>query len=153
MIVDLIGNRGWYQGLGADIACALDYISATEFSSMPDGRYEVRGDDIYATVQRYQTKPIEQGLWEAHRRYVDVQFIAAGTERIGYAPLHNLAILSPYDAAKDILFLGGSGEYINARAGTFLVLYPQDAHMPCLSSGAAGPVVKVVVKVAVHGVK
>jgi YhcH/YjgK/YiaL family protein len=111
--------------------------------------YDIDGDTVFALVQRYDTKPREKGLWEAHRRYIDVQFVASGIESLGWAQLGNLTETQPYSAEKDCLLLAGSGDVVTARAGDFLVFFPEDAHMPCLAHDQPSPVLKVVVKVLV----
>jgi biofilm protein TabA len=102
----------------------------------------------HAKVQDYRTKPREQGFWEAHRAYIDVQYVASGCESIGYAHISRLRA-GRYDAEADLLKLEGEGEYVTARPGTFVILFPQDAHMPAIAVGTPGPVRKIVVKVRV----
>ena len=63
---------------------ALEYLKKTDFSKLEDGRYEIEGDRIYATVSRYQSKPWNECRPEAHRRYADVQYMAEGQELIGW---------------------------------------------------------------------
>lgn len=149
MIIDSIQNRARYERLGTGIAKALEYLARTDVSKVATGRYDLDGDNVYALVQRYDTKPREKGVWEAHRRYIDVQFVAGGVESMGYAPIGSLTVTQPYAADKDCVLLAGTGDFVTAAAGTFVVFFPEDAHMPCLACGAPQAVCKVVVKVAV----
>ena len=149
MIIDSIQNRARYERLGTGIAKALEYLARTDVSKMATGRYDLDGDNVYALVQRYDTKPREKGVWEAHRRYIDVQFVASGVESMGYAPIGSLTVTQPYAADNDCVLLAGTGDFVTAAAGTFVVFFPEDAHMPCLACGAPPAVCKVVVKVAV----
>lgn len=149
MIIDQLKHAGLYKGLGENLKKAFDYLAAHDFSAMESGRYDIDGDTVFALVQRYDTKPREKGLWEAHRRYIDVQFVASGIESLGWAQLGNLTETQPYSAEKDFLLLAGSGDVVTARAGDFLVFFPEDAHMPCLAHDQPAPVLKVVVKVLV----
>jgi YhcH/YjgK/YiaL family protein len=147
MIIDTINNSKLYQGLNANIRKALDYLASTDFSKMEPGRYEVDGDTVFALVQKYDTKPRDKGAWEAHRRYIDVQYVASGVEAMGYAPIDSLSETQAYSAEKDFLLLAGSGDYVTAHAGMFVIFYPKDAHSPCLAHGNSVPVLKVVMKV------
>ena len=147
MIADTIHHAGVYAGLGAGIARALELIRRTDFAALPAGRHEVNGDALYYLVQPYTTRPVEGASWEAHRRYLDVQYVASGRERIGWAPLTSLRVTSPYDAAADAELLAGEGDFITAGPGTFVLLWPEDAHMPGIAAGEPSPVLKVVVKV------
>jgi YhcH/YjgK/YiaL family protein len=149
MIIDSIQNRARYERLGTGIAKALEYLARTDVSKVATGRYDLDGDNVYALVQRYDTRPREKGVWEAHRRYIDVQFVASGVESMGYAPIGSLTVTQPYAADKDCVLLAGTGDFVTAAAGTFVVFFPEDAHMPCLACVASQAVCKVVVKVAV----
>lgn len=154
MILDRLENAALYQPLGARVALALDYLGRTDFASMPDGRYEVDGERIYAVVQRYRPKPPTEARWEAHRQYIDVQFLAEGVERIGYVPLDKaLPVEQAYDSQKDVVFFDAQGDFCTVRAGTFAIFYPTDVHAPCLASEtspATVEVCKVVVKCRVE---
>jgi YhcH/YjgK/YiaL family protein len=149
MIVDAITNARLYVGLGSRISRALALLAHEDFTAMTPGRHEVDGDALYYMVQDYTTKPREQGLWESHRKYIDVQFLAQGTECIGWAPVGSLEVTQPYDSSKDAALYRGQGDFVTARAGTFVVLWPEDGHMPGTVSGAPCPVRKVVVKILV----
>ena len=132
---------------------ALEFLHSHDFSTMQDGRYPIHGEDSVAILQRYETREPESGKPEAHRRYVDVQYIVSGREEMGWCPMSpELKVCDPYDANKDIVFFDNlipiSG--LELSAGDFAVLYPTDVHRPCGSvGGAPQQVVKVVVKIAV----
>ncbi len=49
------------------------------------GRHDLDGDDLFALVQEYTTRAADECVWEAHRRYIDVQFVVTGAERMGVA--------------------------------------------------------------------
>ena len=147
MIVDTLDNALLYFGLGEGIKKGLLYLAGTDFSKLETGRHDIEGDQLFAMVQEYHTKPLEKGRWEAHRRYWDIQYVVKGTEQIHYA---NIGHLSPgeYDAEKDFLGLEGSGDKVTLREGMFAILSPQDAHMPGMAQGESVAMNKVVVKVA-----
>ncbi|MCC6747108.1 MAG: YhcH/YjgK/YiaL family protein [Deltaproteobacteria bacterium] len=148
MLIDQLKNASLYYGLGAGIARALRFLEETDVTRLPAGRHELEGDEVYAIVQDYETKRPEQGAWEAHRKYIDVQYVARGSEQMGFSHLGQLAA-GPYDAEKDFLRLEGPGEFLHLREGTFMILWPEDAHMPGMAVSAPEPVRKVVVKVRV----
>ncbi len=145
MIVDRIENAVLYRCLGKRIALAL------EFAQTPrePGRYELDGDKVFALVQSYQSKPRAEGKWEAHCKYIDVQYIASGAERIGWTHVSRLTLTEPYDETKDIAFYKGTGDFVTVPAGSFAILFPEDAHMPGIAVDTPSPVTKVVVKVRV----
>jgi len=149
MTVDTLDNAPLYFGLGDGIKKGLLYLAGTDFSKLEAGRHDIEGDQLYAMVQHYQTKPPGEGRWEAHRRYWDIQYVVKGIEQIHYA---NITHLSPgdYDAGKDFLGLEGSGDQVTLHQGMFAILSPQDGHMPGMAKGQPVRVSKVVVKVAYH---
>lgn len=151
MIIDTLENAKLYDGcLNGRIRTALEYLAGQDCAVLPVGRYDLDGNRIYALVQHYDTKPGTEGVWEAHRRYADVQFIAAGVEVLGCTPLGLLTPTQAYAQEKDVAFFAGSGDFFTLRAGAFAVFFPHDAHMPCRAAGVPAPVRKVVVKVAVE---
>lgn len=149
MIIDYSKNASLYQGIGPRIQLAFEYLADKDFAGMKPGRYDIDGDNVFALVQQYQTKPREKGLWEAHQRYIDVQFVASGVEVMGYAPLSQCTVTQPYSSEKDCGFFSGSGDFVTVRAGMFTVFFPENVHMPCLISEVPVQVCKVVVKVKV----
>lgn len=129
---------------------ALDFLRRPGAAALPDGKYEVDGDRVFALVQRYETLPGGEPKFEAHRKYVDVQYIAAGEEIIGWAPLGSMVLSEPYDPAKDVCFGRACGwTPLRLGEGMLAVLWPEDAHAPRLAAGKPERVVKIVVKVAV----
>lgn len=158
MILDRIDNATRYRAIGDRLALALAALAGGDLNGKPDGRYDLDGDDVFALVQRYQTKPHEQCVWEAHRRYVDVQFVSAGVEVMGWLPLADARERVAYDPAKDVAFFeppdrGGRTApptLAVVSAGLFAIFFPTDVHMPQAMHGSgAADVGKVVVKVAV----
>lgn len=146
MIVDEIRNARLYAGMGRRIARALEWMAQTDLGALAPGRVEIDGDRVFALVSDYTSKPREEGRWEAHRRYLDLQIVAAGIELIGYAPLTSLTA-GEYIAEKDIVWLEGDGSLVTMTPGRFMLLWPGDAHMPGLAAADPSPVRKVVVKI------
>lgn len=129
---------------------AIEFIKNTNFNTLKDGRIELT-DGIWANLQTYQTK--EDALFEAHRKYIDIQFIIAGHEKIGVGEYNKCKSNIPYSEEQDIEFLDAPAgfEYIEMNTGDFLILYPDDAHKPSISIGDKPTHVrKLVVKVPVN---
>ena len=148
MVVDILENARLYAPLGDRISKALEHVASTNFRDAPIGRYDLDGDRTYVLVQDYTPKPEREGRWERHRRYIDLQVLVSGTERIGYAPVASLDS-GPYDAEKDVALLTGRGSFVTLSGGQFMLLWPDDAHLPGIAADTPGPVRKVVVKIAV----
>ena len=147
MILDSLKNSAVYVGADDRLAMAFDFLSETDFSSFPDGKVELKGDEVFAIVQSYESKLIEDAKWEAHRKYIDVQFIVEGVEQIGVTKVDSLTPTTEYDDDGDCVLLEGNGDMLTLSAGDFAILHPWDAHMPGVAINTPSAVRKVVVKI------
>ena len=149
MIFDTLENSARYESLNSRFAKAFEYLRTVD-GTQPLGRFELDGDDCFAIVQAYETKPMEKALFEAHRKYIDVQFIHSGRETILWAPLaamkeETMAFNEEKDAA--LWKLVPDVTPLHISGGQFAILYPEDAHAPCVQWDKPEQVLKVVVKV------
>jgi len=147
MIIDYIANYRNYENLGIKISLALKHISDTDFESKEPGRYNIDGDDMFVGLNDYNTKDAAECRLEAHRKYIDVQFVAKGSELMGYAPLADQMVTDEYNDKKDVEFFEADPSFVRFDKGMFAIFFPQDLHMP--GTGDGEPVRKVVVKVRI----
>ncbi|MDR1828749.1 MAG: YhcH/YjgK/YiaL family protein [Methylobacteriaceae bacterium] len=135
------------------VAKLLKVFAGLDPAKLENKRYDVEGDSIFYIVSEGTTKPAAENRPEAHKRYLDVQFLLEGAEGIGLAiDEGQFAITEDLFADKDIAFYAkeNADEFmIVARPGSFTVLYPTDIHRPMCAVGAPGKVRKIVGKVAV----
>lgn len=149
MIIDTLENSSRYESLHPRFKAAFDFLRRPDVEATPVGRHELDGTQIFALTQEYETKPIHEGKLEAHKKYIDIQFIVSGEEFIGYAPLKNQAPAKPFDADKDIGFYDGEAWFTLLRKGMFAVFFPQEAHLPGRYTDKPSHVKKIVLKIAV----
>jgi biofilm protein TabA len=149
MIIDRLANPAPLFRLPVRLARALEYLRATDLTSVPIGRHDLDGDRLFALVQEYTTRAADECIWEAHRTYIDVQFVAVGVERMGYANLGQMRERDAYDATRDVAFFEPGESFVTIPAGTFAIFGPEDVHSPGHAAGAACLVRKVVVKAMV----
>ena len=152
MILDTLDNAARYASLNSRFAKAFDFLRGVD-GSQALGRHDLDGDACFALVQTYETKPEEKALFEAHRKYIDVQYIHSGRETILWAPLkamkeETMAYSDEKDAA--LWKLVPEATPLHVSAGHFSILWHQDAHAPCIEWEKPEQVFKVVVKVAVE---
>lgn len=136
--------------LSASLQKGLDFIRNTDFSTLAAGRYEIDGDTIYATIADYDTEPKGHRRPEAHRSYIDIQYIAAGEEYIGCSFLsEGNELLEDYDAVRDLVFYKNAINEIDIllHPGVYAILLPSDVHRPGCAVKGMGKVRKVVVKI------
>ncbi|MBN1608719.1 MAG: YhcH/YjgK/YiaL family protein [Polyangiaceae bacterium] len=111
-------------------------LDTQDFAALPEGRHDLLGDDLYVVcAPQAVTRP--SALLEAHRCYVDVQWVVGGTEEMGWAPLASLSTEdAPYDAERDIVFFRDPPLSVyRVTAGCLAVFFPEDAHAPLLGDG------------------
>ena len=148
MIFDTLINVDNYKGLGR-VYTALKFLSETDFSKTELGRYELDGDNIFYMVQSYDTDP-SKTVSEAHRKYIDIQFMVEGEEIIGVADISSEKELTEAKKENDVWFYNCKTEPLTLSAGKYMVLYPNDLHCPGVATkGKALTCRKVVVKVKV----
>lgn len=124
------------------------FLQTANLSALPLGRNEI-GEGAFANVQEYETK--RESKYELHRRYIDVQLLAAGEETIFVADKEmGREPQGEFDVQNDFILFA---EADNARRVTvspqsWLILYPSDAHKPCMTTdGVPRAVRKIVVKI------
>ena len=144
MIKDKIENYTKYNDIDTNIKKWLIFLASADFSEMSDGKHII-DDKNYINIQTYQTK--ETSDYEAHRDYIDIQYIIKGKERIGVQPYNLCEPKIPYDKEKDIEFLTGEDDFIEMNEGDFMVLYPEDAHKPSIYLNEVSEVRKAVLKI------
>ena len=145
MVIDQLRNAKVYVGMHHRLAQGLEYLRTMDLSKLADGKHEIDGKDLFLILSTSQTKPAEQGKWEAHRLYADIQYVIQGTERMGWAPLGEMKVSKLYDEADDYLLCeGNAGSFLDVRAGNFCIFLPEDAHMPGVAAGQPSTVRKAV---------
>jgi YhcH/YjgK/YiaL family protein len=147
MIIDTLNHSQHYYGLHPRLRQSFQFLINTDLNNLESGKYEIDGTHIFALVQEYTTKPKEKGLWEAHRNYLDIQYIVKGLESFGYAPVDSLKETKSYDTEHDYALFAGEGSFLGLAAGSFALVFPQDAHMPSITRTVPEEVKKIVVKI------
>lgn len=133
------------------LAQGLRYLAETDFRTVADGKYELDGDKLYATVAHYTTEPKDAKKPESHNRYIDIQYLGAGTEKLYYTAKTDASrVVEDYSADRDLLFYADAGERdsVTLGDGIFAILFPWELHRPgCHAVHGGCEVQKVVVKV------
>ena len=138
--------------LPAAIEKALDFLRTTDFRHQQPGVVEIDGKHIFAQIIDLTTREAAENRPEVHRRYLDIQFLASGEEKIGIAiDRGNNQVSESLLAQRDIIFYHDSEHesFIEMIPGSYAIFFPQDVHRPGCIKTTATPIRKIVVKVAI----
>jgi YhcH/YjgK/YiaL family protein len=133
MILDKIVNIKNYLGITRNMDTAINYMVNKCFANLETGRHEIDGDSVFLLIQEYETKRIDEGKLESHRKYIDIQYVIEGSELIGYAPIEDLKVVKEYDGDDDFMLFEGAFETHRIENGRFAVYFPHDGHMPTIN--------------------
>jgi len=148
MIFDHISNLSRYNlPMAAEVSA---FLKSNDASAIKGAEIEIKGRELFVRPSEYETRSPEEGKFEAHRVYADLQYVVSGTEVMQVAVSDGLVPLKEYDAAADCRFFrvdkGISGIFV--PAGHFTVFFPGEAHRPCCHfDGKPGRVKKLVFKI------
>lgn len=152
MIFDKINNISDYFDELPLLKKVADFVDEFNKNKLDDGTYEIDGKRVFAMVQSYRTKQqTPEMMFEAHKKYIDLQYIINGIEKIRWASLDKVELVEEkYSSGGDIAFYEGDAMFdFTLTKNTFLLLYPSDAHLPGLSADKDVNVRKIVFKIQV----
>ncbi len=131
---------------------AYDFIISALENGAEDGRYDF-ADGVFVGVSTYTTKYRADACFEAHKKYIDVQVMLKGSEIIA---TQHIDVMHKYDCIQpfgdgDLELYANNIECVDnvVNKGEFLVLYPEDGHMPGVCIGKPEEIQKAVIKVPV----
>jgi YhcH/YjgK/YiaL family protein len=130
----------------------LAHLKSTDFGAKPVGAYDLQGKDIYVQVMDVTTREFAKTRPEVHAKYIDVQFIWRGREKIGVVSDHgHNEVEEDLLADRDVLFYRNveKESVLELHPGNFAIFFPSDVHRPLCQFDGPEAVRKVVVKVAV----
>ena len=149
MIFDVLENANRYFALHRGFAQAFTFLGRADLKELPVATYEIDGERVYAMIAKDPGRKREDALLETHEKYIDIQLILAGTDTMGWS--HKSLCQQPageYDQEADLqFFMDAPAVWLPTHSGAFAIFFPEDAHMPLISSGL---IHKVVVKIAVN---
>ena len=152
MILDQLKNAKQYEGIHAGVDKALEAMKQYTSDNYPLGKVEIDGDNVFLLLNCYETRAKEESKAEAHRKYIDVMYMVEGAETIYVKSVDSLKhITAEYTPEMEAL-LGDTDEDATAvrlEAGSFVVLFPQDAHSPACYADGKQTVKKIIGKVKV----
>ena len=144
MIICPWKDLGRYASIIPGLAEAMELVAGLE--NLEPATYPLPKCGGRVLVQRITSKPAEGALLEAHKNFLDIQYIPEATETMGWAPSEKLTNAKPYNPEKDVWHFAGECDLVDIRPGYCYVVYPEDAHAPGVHRDAQKEYSKIVVK-------
>jgi YhcH/YjgK/YiaL family protein len=127
---------------------AFAFLKEHDLQTLAKGKYPIDGTNVFASVTEDPSKDFDKTNWESHRKYIDVQCVIVGEEKMGKWPVDKVtSVTKPYDEAKDVANYTAPGKFYTIPAGTFIIFFPGEAHRPNITPGGNKVVKKIVIKV------
>ncbi len=148
MILANLSQAERYTPLDPLFARAFDYIRNNDLNALAPGRYAIEDEMLFVIIEHAQGKPVEHAKLEAHKKYIDIQLVLDGDERMGWKPLADcMNPISEHNMEKDIRFFHDApASWVSVPPDHFCIFFPEDAHAPLVGNG---PIRKAIFKVAV----
>jgi len=144
MIVDMVENLHDYKMLSTKLTNGLDKLAKVEIE------YEKHFifDGGFLFFQKGSTKPINEGTFEAHKKYLDVQIVLDGSEYVAWTPIKQLTVATDYDSVKDVVRLDGKPKtIIQMKKGMGYLCFPHDGHKALRHVGTKLEYKKAIIKI------
>lgn len=151
MIIDKIDNICLYNAVPKSV---IQFLNNMDKNNIEYGKH-ILEDSNFVNIETYDTKTIENAKYESHDKYIDIQILLAGNEKIGVADRNCLSVAEPYDENRDITFYSDpvdTNNIVLLDGSNFVMLYPHEAHAPQIAFDykTSGQVIKVVAKIKVE---
>ena len=146
MILDSLENAGLYESIHPRFKQAFDFLRNTNLVTLPLGKVELDGSNLFINVVEIEGKTAEAARMETHNNYIDIQVPIGAVETMGWIAGNKLKeITDPYNADKDISFFADrAANFIVVQPFEFAVFFPTDGHQPGIAEGVFK---KIIVKV------
>lgn len=131
---------------------AFEFLEKSDFNILAIGKHAIDGEKIYANVIKTNSKKIDLGKFESHKKYIDIHYLISGKEIIGFANTNNLNLIKDYDEKDDSFLydIPDNYEKLSLNPRDFAIFFPGDGHMPGCHLDKENEIYKVVIKVLVN---
>ena len=150
MIIGMIKDAARYQSFSSRMTEALKWLQTVDMTTLQEGKNPIQGEDIFCSINFYDTTGADTRPWEGHRKYIDIHFMIKGEEIIDISPIDAMQVKKVYNVQTDFIeFEGAAQQHILLKEGMFLIAFPEDIHKTALqvTPGKACAVKKGIIKV------
>ena len=154
MITGNVNHLELLPYLPAQLKQVIQHVIANFNADSALGKFDVDGENQFVMIFNDSTSPAEERRQELHGKYLDIQIVLAGQEKMVFSNLAAPQGRAEWLEGKDIAFLpleqqGLEEKSFIMNAGDFVVFYPGELHKPMCTVGENAPVKKAVVKILV----
>ncbi len=148
MILDSLENAGLYKNVHPRIKQAFDFLLSKDLQSLPTGKIELDGKNLFVNVVEIAGKTPAEARMETHNNYIDIQIPLNVTETMGWIAGKELkTVTEAYNADKDVSFFADKAtNFLAVNPLEFAIFFPTDGHQPGIFEGT---IKKIIVKVLV----
>ncbi|MBO5069356.1 MAG: YhcH/YjgK/YiaL family protein [Roseburia sp.] len=144
MITGNIKSCEKYNNVHKDFEKVFDYLK-NNLNKESTGRADL-ADGVWVNAPSAPTSDGTSTTFEAHRKYLDIHYIISGKEAFGYSNVESLTTTKEYSENEDYELLEGEISTIILNEGDFCIVFPEDAHIPCMQK-LSDNLVRVVAKI------
>lgn len=147
----MVSDKNGEDMLKDRVEAAIKYLSGLAVSEADAGKRVDVDEKFYYNVQSYDTKHASQCEFESHRKYVDIQIMVSGKERMDLADISRLSLKEVYNEERDVMYwkVPTRMSRTTLLAGDCIVLYPETAHRGAQNCDDVEHVLKIVGKVRI----
>jgi biofilm protein TabA len=149
MVLDVLQNKERYYPLNRNFKEAFEFLEKCLRNRLEPGKYEIKGDELFALVQQYETTPGTNNKWEGHSKYIDIQVVLSGNEIIEWANIADAGKDVTYNEQNDHFYFGDVQDATECKfkKTSFMILWPEDLHKPKCIWNRPESVDKIIIKV------
>ncbi|MDB1125944.1 YhcH/YjgK/YiaL family protein [Vibrio algarum] len=116
-----------------------------------EGRFTLSDDRVFVILATGDTEKTDQRKAEIHKKYIDIQILLEGEERIGYSNDLDDNFASLSKLKDDVLFIEDvkNENFVDLRPGDFALFYPNQIHRPMCAISTPTRIKKAVIKAPV----
>lgn len=81
-----------YNYLEDKFLAAYKWLEETDIAALPVGSYPILGDTVVANIQEYTSIKWEEGSFETHEKFFDIQYVVSGREQFGVCKREGLIV-------------------------------------------------------------
>ena len=150
MILDSLHNAEKYYNLHKEFKTAFEFLNQFDIKTFTTDKIKIN-DNVFAIVAQEKTRNENDTYFEAHRQYIDIQYIISGDEYMGWEAIKNCkTIHKDYDEEKDLEFFSDKVSCLfKVDPNNFAIFFPEDAHLPLINNTNQNLISKIIIKVKV----